>query len=139
MNQDVHIGSSFSRASRDTTPSRNPGPNAYTPVLRPRTSYITMKGTYSPDKIYLKNYQRYMKGKISPGPAKYNVSDTKIVKKAYISKVGRDAYEMKRESPGPGAYFKSGLHAKTRSVSFGTGSRDVDVRNYGKSDEMFKS
>ncbi|CAG9315523.1 unnamed protein product [Blepharisma stoltei] len=138
INQDTHIGSSFSRAPRDITPSATPAPNAYSPILRSHDSYATIKGTYSPDKVYARNYERYLKGRISPGP-KYNVSDTKILKNTYMSKVGREAYEIKRELPGPGTYFaEPDLHNKSKSVSFGTGTRSVDVRNYGRSDEMYR-
>lgn len=90
---DAHIGSNFGRSKRDVTPPPNPPPGAYSPILRSHHSHVTIKGSYSLEKVYSRNYERYMKGKVSPGPAKYNISDTKILKSIHFSKVGREAYE----------------------------------------------
>jgi hypothetical protein len=48
-------------------PNQNPSPNLYNPKFKDTKLPMKMKG-YSSDKVYLKNYEKYYKGRAGPGP-----------------------------------------------------------------------
>lgn len=91
-------GIQFTKAKRDTSPVRDtsPSPSTYNPLSSPHGSQITIKGNFNREKVYAKNYERYMKGSLSPGPAGYNIANMNKLKGGVVSKVGRDANDSKK-------------------------------------------
>ena len=75
--------------------SMTPSPGEYNLAGPHSSSSASFKGSYNPDKQYLSNYARYLKGKNTPGPANYNVRGSIKGKYGYVSKIGREAFEGK--------------------------------------------
>ncbi|CAG9311690.1 unnamed protein product [Blepharisma stoltei] len=131
----------FSKAQRYKMFERydSPSPTSYNPKLSSSSSMVTIKSAQKTDKIYAKNYERYLKGKLSPGPGCYNLqSFSNLIKGGIFSKVGRDAGEKLPKLPGPGDY-ETGRKILTEKGSFYKGKKKLDVRDYAKSFELFKN
>ncbi|CAG9332607.1 unnamed protein product [Blepharisma stoltei] len=129
----------FPKATRDK-PNNNeaPPPGSYNPKYFPNSSGFAFK---KPEKVLKGRFESFMQLTDTPGPAEYKVSAKPKQRGGIFSKVGRDAYEKYNLSPGPGSYdsdFKD-YKRKTLVESFGKERRNIDIRNYAKSYEIYKS
>lgn len=107
-----------------------PSPNTYNPSTVQTKLPIKIKG-YLSEKIYSRNYEKYYKGQIGPGPAGYSIVSNSVrsfcIPKAEKLKSSK-FYLVKNDNPGPGAYGEMIMKPLKKKAMFG-GRRNLDVRS----------
>ncbi|OMJ93806.1 hypothetical protein SteCoe_3129 [Stentor coeruleus] len=114
--------------------NQSPSPNSYNPKFKDTKIPMKMKG-YSSEKVYLKNYEKYYKGRAGPGPV-YSLHLEPINKGVVLPKAQRN-FNYDTDTPGPGAYNSHHMELHKKSVGFGS-KRNLDIRAYSNSYELFK-
>ena len=108
-----------------------PSPAAYNPKNVQTRLPVKMKG-YLSEKIYAKNYEKYYKGQIGPGPAGYSPI-TSSARSICMPKAERlpigESYLEKSCSPGPGAYGEILKTEVKKSPQRGGFKKNLDIRS----------
>lgn len=122
-----------------------PSPCTYNPQTVEKKIPVQIKG-YLSEKLYSKNYEKYYRGQIGPGPASYSISDEShkgiMLPKAKRMQEGNRNI-AKLDTPGPGAYVDTFPIPIRRAVAFGNSKRNLDIRSCmfyidGNSYELYK-
>lgn len=121
-------GCSFTKEKKlKNSEFQSPGPGSYSPKKSASKIAIKLKGPGS-GKIYLKNFEKYYKGHLGPGPGGYCSTDN-LKKGIVIAKSIKESEKNNRNfSPGPGSYNLIDPNGWKTGHKFPESRKRLDIR-----------
>lgn len=106
-----------------------PSPSSYNPTTIHTKIPVKIKG-YISDKVYSKNFEKYYRGQVGPGPASYLPLEP--LKKGCILPKAQRNFNCNHHidstaTPGPGTYNSTQPLTLKKSIGFGS-KRNLDIR-----------
>ena len=121
-------GCSFTKEKKlEKAELKSPGPGSYSPKKSGSKIAIKLKGPSSV-KLYLKNFEKYYKGQLGPGPGGYCTPGS-LKKGIVIAKSIKESDKLIRNfSPGPGSYNLIDPNGWKTGHKFPESRKRLDIR-----------